>query len=81
MNYRKKIYKCAREISKNIIYLLPRNVNNLQVAELAGPGEKCELQWNFLNESLKSTTAYFGDLIIQDPNVPVYTPSEFINLE
>lgn len=34
-----------------------------QIASLAGPGGKVELEQNFLNNKLKTVTAYFGSLI------------------
>ncbi|XP_037066368.1 delta and Notch-like epidermal growth factor-related receptor [Peromyscus leucopus] len=34
-----------------------------QVASLAGPGGQVEIEQNFLNNKLKTITAYFGDLI------------------
>ncbi|KAJ6664030.1 hypothetical protein lerEdw1_008984 [Lerista edwardsae] len=43
-------------------YPFPSNL----VASLAGPGGKVEIEQNFLNNRLKTITAYFGDLIRQD---------------
>lgn len=37
-----------------------------QVASLAGPGGKVEVEQNFLNNKLKTVTAYFGSLIKSD---------------
>ncbi|XP_025936261.1 trimethylguanosine synthase isoform X1 [Apteryx rowi] len=37
-----------------------------KVASLAGPGGKVEIEQNFLNNKLKTITAYFGDLIRHD---------------
>lgn len=34
-----------------------------QIACLAGPGGKVEVEQNFLNNKLKTMTAYFGSLI------------------
>lgn len=34
-----------------------------QIASLAGPGGKVEVEQNFLNNKLKTVTAYFGSLI------------------
>lgn len=39
----------------------------LQIASLAGPGGKVEVEQNFLNNKLKTLTAYFGSLIKSDP--------------
>ncbi|NXG70245.1 TGS1 synthase, partial [Baryphthengus martii] len=51
-------------ITDNIVYFLPRNADIDQVASLAGPGGKVEIEQNFLNNKLKTITAYFGDLIM-----------------
>ncbi|NWR14178.1 TGS1 synthase, partial [Emberiza fucata] len=51
------------QITNNIVYFLPRNADINQVASLAGPGGKVEIEQNFLNFKLKTITAYFGDLI------------------
>ncbi|KAJ0012348.1 hypothetical protein NQD34_013323 [Periophthalmus magnuspinnatus] len=54
---------CAKLISDNIVYFLPRNADMDQIASLAGPGGRVEVEQNFLNNKLKTITAYFGDLI------------------
>ncbi|NWI08592.1 TGS1 synthase, partial [Crypturellus soui] len=53
----------SKMITNNIVYFLPRNADIDQVASLAGPGGKVEIEQNFLNNKLKTITAYFGDLI------------------
>ncbi|NXQ71012.1 TGS1 synthase, partial [Quiscalus mexicanus] len=53
----------SKKITNNIVYFLPRNADINQVASLAGPGGKVEIEQNFLNFKLKTITAYFGDLI------------------
>ncbi|NXD16516.1 TGS1 synthase, partial [Nothocercus nigrocapillus] len=53
----------SKRITNNIVYFLPRNADIDQVASLAGPGGKVEIEQNFLNNKLKTITAYFGDLI------------------
>nr|XP_024661761.1 trimethylguanosine synthase isoform X3 [Maylandia zebra] len=58
-----EIFRLAKLISDNIVYFLPRNVDMDQVASLAGPGGKVEVEQNFLNNKLKTVTAYFGSLI------------------
>ncbi|NXX44635.1 TGS1 synthase, partial [Tricholaema leucomelas] len=55
--------RLSKKISNNIVYFLPRNADIDQVASLAGPGGKVEIEQNFLNNKLKTITAYFGDLI------------------
>ncbi|KAM4624072.1 trimethylguanosine synthase isoform 2-T2 [Polymixia lowei] len=58
-----EIFRLSKLISDNIVYFLPRNADMNQVASLAGPGGKVEVEQNFLNNKLKTITAYFGDLI------------------
>ncbi|XP_074002487.1 trimethylguanosine synthase [Numenius arquata] len=61
-----EIFRLSKKITNNIVYFLPRNADIDQVASLAGPGGKVEIEQNFLNNKLKTITAYFGDLIRQD---------------
>ncbi|XP_057714124.1 trimethylguanosine synthase [Corythoichthys intestinalis] len=58
-----QIFHLAKKISDNIVYFLPRNADMDQIASLAGPGGKVEVEQNFLNNKLKTLTAYFGSLI------------------
>ncbi|XP_077392398.1 trimethylguanosine synthase isoform X2 [Festucalex cinctus] len=61
-----QIFHLAKQISDNIVYFLPRNADMDQIASLAGPGGKVEVEQNFLNNKLKTLTAYFGSLIKSD---------------
>ncbi|OPJ83466.1 trimethylguanosine synthase [Patagioenas fasciata monilis] len=61
-----EIFRLSKKITNNIVYFLPRNADIDQVASLAGPGGKVEIEQNFLNNKLKTITAYFGDLIRDD---------------
>ncbi|KAM6135272.1 trimethylguanosine synthase [Pterocles gutturalis] len=61
-----EIFRLSKKITNNIVYFLPRNADIDQVASLAGPGGKVEIEQNFLNKKLKTITAYFGDLIRHD---------------
>ncbi|XP_027494628.1 trimethylguanosine synthase isoform X1 [Corapipo altera] len=61
-----EIFRLSKKITNNIVYFLPRNADLDQVASLAGPGGKVEIEQNFLNNKLKTITAYFGDLIRHD---------------
>ncbi|XP_061652575.1 trimethylguanosine synthase isoform X4 [Phyllopteryx taeniolatus] len=61
-----QIFHLAKQISDNIVYFLPRNTDMDQIASLAGPGGKVEVEQNFLNNKLKTVTAYFGSLIKAD---------------
>uniref|UniRef100_H3DLA1 Trimethylguanosine synthase n=1 Tax=Tetraodon nigroviridis TaxID=99883 RepID=H3DLA1_TETNG len=60
-----EIFRLSKMISDNIVYF-PRNADMDQVASLAGPGGKVEVEQNFLNNKLKTVTAYFGGLIASD---------------
>lgn len=59
------IFEVAKKISSNIVYFLPRNVNVEQVISLMDDKSPLELEQNFLNNRLKTITAYFGDLAKQ----------------
>ena len=58
-----KIYQTAREITENIAYYVPRNVDIQQLALLAGPNGSVEIEQHFINKKLKTMTAYFGELV------------------
>eukprot|EP00121_Abeoforma_whisleri_P015515 Awhi_evm1s14291 len=58
-----KVYESAQSISPNIAYFMPKNTDLSQLIELAGPRNKCEVEENYLNEKLKTITAYYGDLV------------------
>ncbi|XP_030629385.1 trimethylguanosine synthase [Chanos chanos] len=61
-----EIFRLSKMISENIVYFLPRNADMEQIASLAGPGGKVEVEQNYLNNKLKTITAYFGNLIKSD---------------
>ncbi|XP_058878157.1 trimethylguanosine synthase isoform X2 [Acipenser ruthenus] len=61
-----EIFRLSKMITENVIYFLPRNADFDQIASLAGPGGKVEVEQNFLNNKLKTVTAYFGSLIRTD---------------
>ncbi|KAM5158394.1 trimethylguanosine synthase isoform 1-T1 [Mantella aurantiaca] len=58
-----EVFQLSQQITRNIIYFVPRNTDVEQVASLAGPGGQVEIEQNFLNKKLKTLTIYFGDLI------------------
>ena len=57
------MFKIASEITQNIAFFLPRNVDIEQIASLVRAGEKVELEKNILNAKVKTIMAYFGDLV------------------
>lgn len=58
-------FALCRKITNNIALLVPRNTDADQLAQLAGPGGKVEIEQNLLNNKIKTITAYYGDLIAQ----------------
>ena len=60
-----RIFELAKKITPNLVYFLPRNVNIEQVISLMDEQTPMELEQNFLNNRLKTITAYFGDLAKQ----------------
>ncbi|XP_077546087.1 uncharacterized protein LOC144158808 isoform X3 [Haemaphysalis longicornis] len=58
-------FALCRKITPNIALLVPRNTDANQLAELAGPGGKVEIEQNLLNNKIKTITAYYGGLVAQ----------------
>ena len=56
-----RIFNAAKQITENIAYYVPRNVDTDQMTLLAGPGGKVELQKNRLRGKPKAITAYYGE--------------------
>lgn len=60
----KDIIKLVQEnISPNIAILLPRNIIEDEVMQLAGDGKCVEIEQNRLNKKVKTVTAYYGSLL------------------
>ncbi|XP_074134611.1 trimethylguanosine synthase isoform X3 [Sminthopsis crassicaudata] len=77
-----EIFRLSQMITNNIVYFLPRNADIDQVASLAGPGGQVEIEQNFLNNKLKTITAYFGDLIRRTASeIPVKNDLKEGNIE
>ncbi|XP_043285412.1 trimethylguanosine synthase [Venturia canescens] len=58
----RRLFKTAKRISDHIAYFLPRNIDTIQLAMLAGPGCGVEVEQNFLDRKLIALTAYYGEL-------------------
>ncbi|KAG8034799.1 hypothetical protein G9C98_007875 [Cotesia typhae] len=58
-----ELFNTAQQITNNISYFLPRNIDTIQLAILAGPGGGVEVEQNFLDRKLVALTAYFGELL------------------
>lgn len=61
-----RIFTEAAKLTDNIAYFVPRNTDTAQLAKLAGPEGRVEIEQNLLNWKTKTITAYFGDLIIDE---------------
>jgi len=57
------VFSTASTVTENIAYFVPRNTNVDQLASLAGPGGKVEVEQNLLNRKMKTITAYYGELL------------------
>ncbi|XP_043529277.1 trimethylguanosine synthase isoform X2 [Frieseomelitta varia] len=57
-----KLFNIARKITDHVAYFLPRNVDTMQLAILAGVGGGVEVEQNFLDRKLIALTAYYGEL-------------------
>ncbi|KAI8348269.1 RNA cap guanine-N2 methyltransferase-domain-containing protein [Blakeslea trispora] len=60
------IFEIASKITHNIAYFVPRNTDPQQLAQLAGPGNTCEIEQNALRGKVKALTVYYGDLVNWD---------------
>ncbi|XP_038047408.1 trimethylguanosine synthase-like [Patiria miniata] len=58
-----KLFEKTKQITENIAFFVPRNANVDQLASLAGPGGRMEIEQNFLNKKIKTVTAYYGELV------------------
>ncbi|VVC43384.1 RNA cap guanine-N2 methyltransferase,S-adenosyl-L-methionine-dependent methyltransferase [Cinara cedri] len=59
----KHLYELTRQITKNIVFFLPRNIDVKQCITLAGEGNLAEIESNYFNKRLNSKTFYFGNLV------------------
>ncbi|XP_006825585.1 uncharacterized protein LOC102802469 [Saccoglossus kowalevskii] len=58
------IIRETKKVTDNIALFMPRNANFDQLASLAGPGGRVEIEQNLLNKKLKTITAYYGELVM-----------------
>lgn len=58
---------CANQLKcRNLVFFLPRNANLEQIAYMAGPGGRVEVEQNFLGHKLVAISAYYGELVEKD---------------
>lgn len=73
------LYAAAKAISPNVAYFVPRNTDPKQLAMLAGEGNVCEIEQNYLQGYLKALTAYYSELV--DPNLELNPVEEAVDGE
>ncbi|KAF0693506.1 Aste57867_15532 [Aphanomyces stellatus] len=62
-----ELYHLAAAITPNVAYFVPRNIDTKQVRLLTTrQDEVCEVEYNHLNNKLKTVTIYFGELACQE---------------
>ena len=61
------LFTMALKLTKNLVYLLPRNVLTRDLRRLSGlhPSQECEMERNFINQKIKMVTVYFGDSLMR----------------
>ncbi|KAJ2959690.1 hypothetical protein NQZ79_g4813 [Umbelopsis isabellina] len=69
-----ELYAKAKAITPNVAYFVPRNTDPKQLASLAGEGNLCEVEQNYLQGYLKALTAYYGELV--DPSLALQAQDE-----
>lgn len=59
------MFHVSRDLSENVVYLLPRTVSTDQLRLLLKPDgtEECEVEYQYLNDRLKAACCYFGKVI------------------
>jgi trimethylguanosine synthase len=60
------LFSIARQITKNVVFFLPRNTNIQDLCQLPAlaTGEEFQIEKNYINNKLKTITVYFGELSI-----------------
>lgn len=60
-----KLMNIAKRFSENVVFYLPRNACMKQVIELAGVGNRCEVEHNYLDSRLVAISALYGENILK----------------
>ena len=58
----RELFATARKLTKNVVFLLPRNVDRRQVADLGDEGEVVEVVEGMIDGVVKMVIVYFGAL-------------------
>ncbi|XP_018792113.1 PREDICTED: trimethylguanosine synthase [Bactrocera latifrons] len=60
-----KLMEIAKQFSENVVFYLPRNACIKQVVELAGFGNRCEVEHNYLDSRLVAISVLYGENILK----------------
>ncbi|XP_039961632.1 trimethylguanosine synthase [Bactrocera tryoni] len=60
-----KLMEIAKQFSENVVFYLPRNACIKQVVELAGVGNRCEVEHNYLDSRLVAISVLYGENILK----------------
>ncbi|XP_054728542.1 trimethylguanosine synthase [Anastrepha obliqua] len=64
-----KLMEIAKTFSDNVVLYLPRNAHIKQVVKLAGEGNRCEVEHNYLDSRLVAITAIYGENILKSKDL------------
>lgn len=68
-----------KNVSKNIVLCLPRNINPYQIVQLTEKYERVEIEYNCMNRKVKTITCYFNKMIEEKwPIKEVYTEEDIL---
>lgn len=57
------VFRLARKVTKNVVFVLPRTIDRKEVASLAEEGEMVEFVEGCVEGKLKMVIVFFGDLV------------------
>ena len=57
-----ELFALSHKISRNVAMFLPRNTDVGEISALAPPGEKVEIEEEWMGSKLKALTCYYGGL-------------------
>lgn len=60
-----KLMEIAKQFSENVVFYLPRNACIKQIVELAGVGNRCEVEHNYLDSRLVAISVLYGEDILK----------------
>ena len=64
----KLVFETARQVTRDVVFVLPRTIDRREVAELADEGEMVEFVEGSVDGHVKMVIAYFGSLVTNQHN-------------